>query len=176
MGNCGIGCFIPSKKYQQGPNSQPWFTPECAAAIAHRNHFFLNYHQNRCSDTKAAFRTARNHFKRILRNAKDSYAQSVKSRVAEQRLGSREFWRIRNKVMNRGKGSVPTIINGPEVISSALDKAKLFARNFASNSTLDDHGHPLPELPSLTESRLSNFRVSVGEVARCIKNLDTNKA
>ena len=172
----GIAYFIPSKKYQQRPNSQPWFTPECAAAIAHRNHFFHSYHQNRCSDTKAAFRTARNHCKRILRNAKDSYAQSVKSRVAEQRLGSREFWRITNKVMNRGKGSVPTIINGPEVISSSLDKAKLFAMNFATNSTLDDHGHPLPVFPSRTESRLSNFHVSVGEVARCIKNLDTNKA
>ena len=133
----GIECFIPSKKYQQRPNSQPFAA--CAAAIAHRNHFFHNYHNNRCSDTKAAFRTARNHCKRILRNAKNSYAQSVKLRVAEQRLGSQEFWRITNKVMNRGKGSVPTIINGPEVISSALDKAKLFAMNFASNSTLDDH-------------------------------------
>ena len=172
----GMECFIPSKKYQQRPNSQPWFTPECASSIAHRNHFFHNYHQNRTADSKAAFRTARNHCKRVLRNAKDSYAESVKARVAEQRLGSREFWRITNRVMNRGKSSVPTIINGPEVISSARDKAKLFAMNFASNSTLDDHGHPLPDFPSRTQARLSSFKVSAREVALCIKDLDPNKA
>ena len=36
----GMECYIPSKTYQLKPNNQPWFTPECAAAIAHRNHFF----------------------------------------------------------------------------------------------------------------------------------------
>jgi len=43
--------FIPDKKCQQRPNSQPWFTPKCAAVIAHRNHFYHLYHRNRCDET-----------------------------------------------------------------------------------------------------------------------------
>lgn len=40
-----------------------------------------------------------------------------------------------------GKVSVPTFINGPEIISSSSDKAKLFA----SNTALDNKGHPFPD-------------------------------
>lgn len=32
--------FKPRKKYQQKPNSQPWFTPECAVVISHHNHHY----------------------------------------------------------------------------------------------------------------------------------------
>ena len=39
--------------------------------------------------------------------------------------GSRDFWRIANSVLNKGKFAVPPLFNGPEVLSSAPDKAKL---------------------------------------------------
>ena len=87
----GIDIFIPHKRYQQKPNSQPWFTPECAAAIAHRNHFFHLYHQNRCDVTFADFKAARNHCHQVLENAKSSYASSIQARIQQQKLGSREF-------------------------------------------------------------------------------------
>lgn len=35
-------------------------------------------------------------------------------------------------IFNRGKPSVPTIINVPDVIPFSLDKAKIFTMNFAS--------------------------------------------
>ena len=37
----GVDVYIPNRKYQVKPHSSPWFTPACAAAIAHRNHFFV---------------------------------------------------------------------------------------------------------------------------------------
>ena len=172
----GIDNFIQSKKYQQRPNSQPWYTPECAAAIAHRNHFFNLYHQNRCTETHRDFRIARNRCKMVLRNAKAGYAASIQSRIEDERLGSRKVWRITNKVLNRGKASVPTVINGPEVLSSALDKAKLFATNFAKNSTLDDQGYDLPSFPARTNNILSDIFISARDVAKLIKNLEINKA
>lgn len=45
--------------------------------------------------------------------------------------------------LTEGKVAVPTIINGPEVISSVSDEANLFAMNFDSSSTINDKGHPL---------------------------------
>ena len=37
----GIDVYIPHRKYQVKPHSSPWFSAACAAAIVHRNHFFL---------------------------------------------------------------------------------------------------------------------------------------
>ena len=62
--------------------------------------------------------------------------------------GSRDFWRIANSVLNKGKFAVPPLFNGPEVLSSAPDKAKLFAENFSLNYNFDDSGVSLPVFPS----------------------------
>ncbi|KAI8485267.1 hypothetical protein Bbelb_370140 [Branchiostoma belcheri] len=66
--------------------------------------------------------------------------------------------------------------NGPEVLSSSTEKAKLFAKNFAANSTLDDQCCPLPDFPARTENILSNIKISARDVAKLIKDLDANKA
>ena len=39
----GIDVYIPHRKYQVKPHSSLWFSDACAAAIAHRNHFFRFY-------------------------------------------------------------------------------------------------------------------------------------
>ena len=43
----GIDVFIPHCKYQFKAHSSPWFLAACATAIAHRNHFFRLYQQNK---------------------------------------------------------------------------------------------------------------------------------
>ena len=172
----GMESYIPSKTFQLKPNSQPWFSPECAAAIAHRNHFFHLYHQNRSDETKAAFKTARNQCKRILRNAEQSYAESIQTRIGEESLGSKEFWRITNKVLGRGKASIPTLVEGPTQVISSTDKASIFASKFASHSTLDDQGCLPPDFPPLTDERLCDLKVSAGQISKLIKELDSTKA
>ena len=39
--------------------------------------------------------------------------------------------------------AIPPLFKGPEVLSSASDKAKLFAENFSKNSDLDNSGRYL---------------------------------
>ena len=60
--------------------------------------------------------------------------------IISQKLGSQDFWQIVNSILNKGKSVIPPPFNGPKVISSASDKAKLFAKNFSENSNLDDSG------------------------------------
>ena len=48
----GIDVYIPHMKYQVKPHSSPWFSGACAAAIAHRNHFFRSYEQNKSCESK----------------------------------------------------------------------------------------------------------------------------
>ena len=55
------------------------------------------------------------------------YANKTKESITSEKLGSRDFWGIANSVLNKGKSAIPPLFNGPEVLSSASDKAKLFA-------------------------------------------------
>ena len=49
----GIDVYTPHHTYQVKPHSSPWFSAACAAAIAHRNHFFIYlYKQNKSSESK----------------------------------------------------------------------------------------------------------------------------
>ena len=54
-------------------------------------------------------------------------ANKTKESITSQKLGSRDFWQITNSVLNEGKSAILALFNGPEVLPSASDKAKLFA-------------------------------------------------
>ena len=48
--------------------------------------------------------------------------------ITSQKFGSQDFWYIANSVLNKGKSAIPPLFNGPEMLSSASDTAKLFAK------------------------------------------------
>ena len=62
------------------------------------------------------------------------------------------------------------------MLSSASDKAKLFAENFSKNSNLDDSGISLPVFPSRTNLKLHNISVTPKRVRKVVMNLDLSKA
>ena len=172
----GLDVYIPHRKYQVKPHSSPWFSAACAAAIVHRNHFFHLYQENKSSESKAKFRQASNRCKRVLEAAKLAYATKTKESIISQKLGSRDFWRIANSVLNRGQSAIPPLFNGPEVLSSASDKAKLFAKNFSKNSNLDDSGISLPAFPSRANLKLHNISITSKMVKKVITNRNSSKA
>ena len=106
------------------------------------------------------FRQASNCCKWILKAAKLAYANKAKEFFTFQKPGSRDFWRIANSVLNKGKSTIPPLFNGPELMSFASDKAKLFAENFSKNSNLDDSDISLPVFPSKTNLKLHNISVT----------------
>ena len=172
----GIDVYIPHRKYLVKPHSSPWLSAACAAAIVHRNHFFCLYQQNKSSESKVKFRRASNRCKRVLEAAKLAYATKTKESIPSQKFGSRDFWRIANSVLNKGKSAIPPLFNGPEVLSSASDKARLFAKNFSKNSNLDDSGISLPVFPSRTNLKLHNISITPKMVKKVITTLDSSKA
>ena len=130
--------YIPHRKYQVKSHSFPWFSVVCAAAIVHGNHFFRLYQKDKSSDSRLKFRQASSRCKRVLEAARLTYANKTKGSITSQKLGSRDFWQINNSVLNKGKAAIPPVLNGSEVLSSASNKAKLFAENISKNSNLND--------------------------------------
>ena len=123
------------------------------------------YQQNKSFESKVKFRQASNCCKRVLEAAKLAYATKTKDFITSQKLVSRDFWQIANSVL----------FNGPEVLSSASDKAELFAKNFSKNSNLDDSGISLPVFPSGTNLKLHNISTTPKMVKKVITNLDSSK-
>ena len=152
------------------------FSAACAAAIIQRNHFFHLCKREKSSDSKVKFREASNCCKRVLEAAKLAYANKTKESITSQKLGSCDFLRIANGVLNKGKSAMPPLFNGPEMLSSASDKAKFFAENFSMDSNLDDSGISLPVFPSRTNLKVHNISVTPKMVRKVLMNLDMSKA
>ena len=67
--------------------------------------------------------------------------------------------------------SIPPLFNRPKVLSSASDKAKLYAKSFSKNSNLDDSRIPLLIFLSRTNVKLHNISVTYKVVKKVITNL-----
>ena len=80
-----------------------------------------------------------------------------------------------DNVSNKGKSAISPLFNGPKVLSSASDIAKLFAKNFSKNSNLDELGISLPVFLSRTNLKLYNISVTSKKVKKVISNLDSSK-
>ena len=61
------------------------------------------------------------------------------------------------------------------MLSSASDKAKLFAKTFSKNSNLDGSGISLPVFPSRINLKLHNISIT-SKVKKFTTNLDSSKA
>ena len=128
-----------------------------------------NKQQNKSSESKVKFRQASNCCKKVLEAAKLTYAKTKES------ITSRDFWQIANSVLNKGKSAIPLLFNGLWALSSASDKAKLFAENFSKNSNLDDSGISLPFFSSRTNLKLPNISVTPKMVKKVITNVDLSQ-
>ena len=95
--------------------------------------------------------------------------------ITSLKPGYRDFWSIDNSALNKGKSAILPLFNGPEVLSSVSDIAKLFAKIFSKNSNLDDLCIYLPVFPSRTNLKLHNIFITPKLVKEVITNLDLSK-
>ena len=128
------------------------------------------------SESKVKLSQASNHCKRVLEAVKLVHANKTKESITSEKLGSQDFWRIASSVPNKGKSAIPSLFNGPELLSSASGKAKSFAENFSKNSNLDDLDISSPVFPSRTNLKLHNISVTYKMVKKVIVSLDSSKA
>ena len=62
--------------------------------------FCCLYQKDKSSESKAKFRQASNHCKRVLETAKSAYANKTKESITSQKLGPQDFWWIASSVLN----------------------------------------------------------------------------
>ena len=84
----------------------------------------------------------------------------LKEYITSQKLGSENFWQNASSVLNKGKSDIPPLFNGLDVLASASDKPKLFAKNFSKNFNLDDWSVSLPVSSSRTNLKLHKISIT----------------
>ena len=134
------------------------------------------YQKDKSSESKVKFRQASNRCKRVLEAAKHAYANKTKESISSQKFGSRDFWRIANSVLDKGRSAIPPLFSGLEVLSSPSDKEKSLAENFSMSSNLDDSGISVPVFPSRNNVKLHDISLSSKMVKKVIASLDVSKA
>ena len=98
-----------------------------------------------------------------------------KESITSLKLGSRDLWRIAKSIVNKDKSVVSPLFNGPEMLSSASDKAKLSAKKFSKNSNLDDSGTSLPVFLPRTNLKLHNISETPTIIKKITTKLDSSK-
>ena len=112
---------------------------------------------NKSSASKVTFRQATNCCKNVLEAVKLACANKTKEFIITQKFILHDFREIANNVLNKSKSVVLLLFDGPEVLSSASDKAKLFAENFSKDYNLDDSCMFLSIFTSRTNQKSTIF-------------------
>ena len=133
------------------------------------------YQQNKSFESKVIFRQASHCCKRVLEAAKLAHTTKTKESITSHKRDSQDFQRIADSAL-KGKSAITPLFKGPEALSSASDKVKLFAKSFSKNSDIDDSGISLPVFPSRTNLKLHNISITPKMVKKVIMNLDLSKA
>ena len=134
------------------------------------------YQKEKSSESKVKFRQASKCCKSVLQAVKLAHANKKKSPLPPRNLAlgtSGELLIVLNHIV---KSAIPFLFNGLELLSSASDKAKLFAEDVSKNSNLDDSGISLPVFLSRTNLKLDNICVTPKMVKKVIMNHDLSKA
>ena len=145
----GSDVYILDHRCQVKPHSSPSFSAACAAAIVHRNHFFICTNRINLLNVLKS-RQAINHYKIVLEAARFPYANKTKESITSQRLGSWDFWRITNCVLNIGKSAIPPLLKQNCLLKTFLRTLIL----------MTDLGISLPVFPSKTILKKHNIYVT----------------
>ena len=102
-----------------------------------------------------------------------NHNNGVSDRLVSESFGFRDFWRIYRSFSNKGKSLVQPLFNDHDVLTSAANKAELFAKQFSYNSTLDDTGHVLLQIQLKTDVNLSSIHITPKLVVDVLSSFST---
>ena len=159
------------------PSSPKWFSRECEVAIAEKNKLFQSFKRFPSAGTHTAYRSARNACKSVIEKAKASHIDRISAKLLACPSGSRSFWALSKAICSNFCGSSfpPMQHTSGHPVTSSIEKANLFARSFAANSTLDPSNQTPPQ-PAAFDVQMPGFNVCERKVLRVLRKLNTAKS
>jgi len=172
--------FIPSsvKKLSKKQEKTDWINDICRKALKDKEDAFSVYKTIGTNTARDQFKTARNKCKSIIKRQRFLYNQKLKRKTLEQPANNRSFWSFAKKVKNNFCDSTfPPLIsdNSATLVTNSQEKANIFARMFASNSTISPSTQSPPPIPELTCS-IPKIYFRSRTVFKILSTLDSKKS
>nr|CAH7732737.1 unnamed protein product [Callosobruchus chinensis] len=174
----GMEAYIPHTTKTFKPGSNGWFNKSCDTArrqkvLAHRTYLQDPTVENRQADIEA-----RNRYNGTVRQAKSQHDAKIKQKVMSRPNGSRSFWTLAKQIEgNSSRSSFPPITCADGTVATAFkDKAEVYAKTFAANSTLNvPSSVQVPSIPKVPHA-MSEITFRTKAVRKVLQSLDINKA
>ena len=171
---------MPSKLVTIRSRDAAWFNNEIRQLIKKRNKLHKRAKSSNLQTDWQTFRAIRNEVIDKVRKRKLEYQNELNETVIDPaKFGQKEWWKIVRQFMSK-KGIVtdnipPLTVNGTTHYSN-IDKANLFNDFFVSQCVVEDDGSPLPDTIQNVTSQLTEIVLTVPEVKKIIKELNSSKA
>src|SRR3978361_1022265 len=109
--------------------------------------------------------------------AKEAYDHRIRDKLINCPAGSKSFWSLAKSVGRNFKTTSfpPLTADDGATAVTAKEKADMFARLFAANSTLDSQGKAPPSVPN-TNTSMPDITFCHRTIKRILSKLDCNKA
>ena len=167
--------FIPQTTRSTNQVSKPWFDKKAKLAVERKRCAFTQKQRGEISTS--TWKSIRNRCQSIIDQSKQNFEKSVSKKLASCPNGSRSFWTLAKTIQrNFTKSSFPPLsVDDGSIVTSPQDKADLFAKIFAANSTIDPTHTTPPKIPA-TQQTMPNITFHHRIIRKILRNLDVKKA
>ena len=161
------------------PHDKPWMNSKVRKAIRKRNRLLKNHSRLKTSASWEKYRVQRNYTTTLIRSNKALYYVNLNNKLQEPEVSSKKWWGIVKSLYGQKmRETVPTLMEGPNIISDAKEKAEVLNDYFCSQSTIDDGAATIPnDIISFQSSViLSNVIATEYEINSLLRGVDISKA
>ena len=179
----GMAQFIPNRVISSRPSDEPWWTPECTAAVNTKRQMWHQMRSNPDSaDKKANYRTAAASARSTIQRNRERHITMLRQKLTTGSLRDKEWWSTIKCAGGKGRSAdIPTLrsADGTEYTTSQ-EKAKCLGQYFADKCSLGpqdfNEESEFPFVQPRSQSRLLSIRFRPAEVHKLLRALDPSKA
>ncbi len=173
-----VSNFVPNEVKRVRPSEPAWFNDDIRYRLKKQNRLFQRYkYGGYLPAGRAALDEYRSETAILIESSKENYLRAQGCRLADQSTGQKSYWKIMNQFLNKAKiPRIPPLFLGGNFVVCCKEKAEAFNEYFAKQCTPFDTPSTLPQVRYHTADRLSQFVITVADVADLLKVLKAGKA
>ena len=179
----GMQIFIPSKTLKLRQGDPAWWSPECQEAVDRKQRAWRRHRSSpNNAHLRLAYSMATGEAANCLHRAKQAHTTSIRRKIREGALSSRQWWTTVKRAGGQGHRSadIPVLraSNGTEH-TTCSEKAEAFGQYFSAKCSLGDNdlqANSLPPVRPRSQAQLRNVHFRPSTVERKLRQLHPAKA
>ena len=169
---------IPNKVIDIRPSDPPWITTLIKRHIRKRKRANKRAKQTNLPIHWTKFRNLRNMETQLIRESKQSFNESMATRLKSDSLSPKQWWKLlKYFIAPNSKSFIPPLETNEKTYAVECENAIILNDFFKDQTLLDERNAEIPDIHSYpVDSPLSNIVLTSEEVESVLKSLPVGKA